>query len=397
MSKGQLSNKIYDAVVIGLGGAGSSSLYYLTQTGRKVLGIEQFNICHKNGSSHGDTRIIRQAYFEGEYYVPFVKDAYSLWDEIEKKSGEKLYHKTKGINISDKKSQLVEKCKKVSDLHGLSYEILNSKEINLRYPFFNIPEHYSGLLEEKAGALFPEKCIETYLNEASKNKADILFDSKVDKIKYDKNNDTYYITYKNVHKNDSLNTVKTKSLILSCGSWMKNILTDNFNINLPLTVDLNYVYYFKLKNQKKLDMFPLYIISNGDCELYGFPDFNNGNGYKISIYHQNMSFTDQSKVIREFSNEKYEYVKSISKNFISEMHNDNMELIKHLTCLYTSTPDKDFLIDYVPGTKENVVVVSACSGHGFKFMSRVGDHAVKLLDKKEQVFPKFKIDRLLKH
>ena len=77
------------------------------------------------------------------------------------------------------------------------------------------------------------------------------------------------------------------------------------------------------------------------------------------------------------------------------MQSENMELIKHLTCLYTSTPDKDFLIDYVPGTKENVVIVSACSGHGFKFMSRVGDHAVKLLDKKEKAIPQFKIDRLL--
>jgi len=389
------SQKVYDTVVVGLGGAGSSSLYYLTQTGRTVLGIEQFDICHKNGSSHGDTRIIRQAYFEGEYYIPFVKEAYSLWDEIEKKSGEKLFFKTKGINIGDSDSQLVEKCKIASDMHGINYEILNNKDINLRYPFFNIPETYSGLLEENAGALFPEKCIETYLNEAIKNKADVLFNCKVEKITYDKEDDMYNIIYNNVNTNDPFNTVKAKSLILSCGSWIKNILTKNFNINLPLTIDLNYVYYFKLKDEKRFDTFPVYIISTADCEFYGFPDFYNEYGYKISIYHQNMSYSDINNVKREFSEEKYEYIKSISKNFLSEMHSDNMELIKHLTCLYTSTPDKDFLIDYIPGTNEKVVIVSACSGHGFKFMSRIGDHAVKLLDKKEKPLPQFKIDRLL--
>src|SRR4051812_44213875 len=107
---------IYDAAVIGLGGSGSSALYHLSQTGRKVLGIEQFTIPHKNGSSHGDTRIIRQAYFEGEFYVPFAQRAYELWAELEKKSGEKLFLQTGALNIGE---NLVSKCKEVCDKHSL--------------------------------------------------------------------------------------------------------------------------------------------------------------------------------------------------------------------------------------------------------------------------------------
>ena len=186
-------------------------------------------------------------------------------------------------------------------------------------------------------------------------------------------------------------------MILSAGSWINQILTENFKITLPFTIDLNFVYYFNLKNFKQYNQFPIYLISYDDCEFYGFPDFNNENGYKMSIYHQNISYSDQSSVKREFRVDKFDNIKRIAKQFLSEIQNDNMELIKHLTCLYTSTPDKDFIIDFVPGTRDNVVIVSACSGHGFKFMSRTGDHAVKLLDKKEKAFPYFKIDRLLKH
>lgn len=218
-----IGKRIYDTIVVGLGGAGSASLYQLSKTGRKVLGIDRFKSPHHNGSSHGDTRIIRQAYFEGEYYVPFVKRAYTLWDELEKETNTQLFMNTGCLNIGTKEDRLVERCKASSDRHNVSYKIMNSKELNENYPFFNtFEDKYSALLEKSGGLLYPEKCVDTFINQARKNKADVAFDTIVENIKYDKQDKLYTLQCGG-------ETYTTKSVVLSCGSWIIEMLK-SFNI-----------------------------------------------------------------------------------------------------------------------------------------------------------------------
>jgi monomeric sarcosine oxidase len=381
-----MSKQVYDSIVIGLGGAGSSALYHLSKTGRKVLGLERFKINHKNGSSHGDSRIIRRAYFEGEYYVPFAKRSYELFDILEAETGNHVFKRVGCLNIGTKKDKLVERCQYAADKHKLEYQILSNKEINSRYPFLNIKDdEYNALLESNAGYLHPELCVESHLNVAKKHNADVFDDSEVKRITYDRDDKTYTIE-------TDKDKFTSRELVISSGAWVNDIL-QNFNIKLPLTIDLNYVYYFKFKD-RDYDDFPIYLISNEDHEFYGFPNLKNGNYFKVSIYHQYLNHENYNQLNREFRKENYDLVFSNCEKFINGFRKDNVELVKTLTCLYTSTKDKDFIIDYLPES-ENVVLVSACSGHGFKFTPAVGEMATNLLDKKVKPFEQFRLNRLI--
>jgi len=121
----------------------------------------------------------------------------------------------------------------------------------------------------------------------------------------------------------------------------------------------------------------------------------NGNGFKFSIYHHNLNFQDVESVAREYNKENYKLILESCRKFIKGFEEDKIEIVKHVTCLYTSTPDKDFIVDYLPGEDKKVVLVSACSGHGFKFTSAIGEMAQRLLDKKDVPLDIFKVDRLL--
>jgi sarcosine oxidase len=384
--------KLYDSVVIGLGGSGSSALYHLAKSGRKVIGLERWTIPHKFGSSHGDSRIIRQAYFEGQFYVPFAKEAYKLWDQLEKDTDTQLFMKTKCLNISTLSDNLVGRCKEVSDLHHLKYNLKTSEEVNRVYPFFSVPNNFHCLEEENAGILFPEKCNLAHLEQAKKYKAQINFNNEVIKISHDlKSNNYEIITNQGIFY--------TNSIVISAGSGVIDLLK-YFNINIPFSVDLNYVFYFKFRKTKQdYGTFPIYLISyDPENEFYGFPDLDNGNGFKVSLYKQHLHFDNEAKVNREHELIKIKnQINNLCIKFIRDFdgfEGQNVYDVNHLTCLYTSTPDKDFIIDYIP-EHERVVLISACSGHGFKFSSRIGEHGANLINKTEKPVEQFKLNRFL--
>jgi sarcosine oxidase len=380
--------KLYDSIVIGLGASGSSALYHLARSGRKVLGLERWTIPHKFGSSHGDSRIIRQAYFEGEYYVPFAKEAYTLWDDLERETKTQLFKKTRCLNISTLSDNLVGRCREVSDLHKLKYSLLTNEQVNTLYPFFSIPNQFHCLEEENAGILFPEICNLAHLELAKKYHAQINFNNEVIKISQHPNSHYEVITNQGIFHTDSI--------VISAGSGLINLL-ENFNIKIPFSIDLNYVYYFKMR--KTFGEFPIYLISyDPENEFYGFPDLQNGNGFKVSLYKQHLQFNSEVQVNREHEISKIKnQINDLCMKFIRDFdgfEGKNVYDVKHLTCLYTSTPDKDFIIDYIPG-HEKVVLISACSGHGFKFSSRIGEHGANLINKKEKAIERFKLGRLL--
>ena len=371
---------IYDSIVIGLGGSGSSCLYQLSKSGRNVLGIERFNINHKNGSSHGDSRIIRQAYFEGEYYVPFAKRAYKIWDKLEKENSIVLFNRVGCLNIGTKEDQLVEKCKFSADKYDLKYELLNNIQINKNYSHFKIPDEYYSLLEYNAGFLYPEKCIESFIK---CSKSEIKTNIYVKKIKYDEG--IYEII------TNDYESYYSKEIVISIGSWANQLLS-NFNIKLPFTIDLNHIFYYDIPG--KNEEFPVYIISNKNFEFYGFPNLN-GNGYKISLYHQHNNYKNIEEVDREIVNLKnLEIINDSGNKFIKNF--ENAKLLNKISCLYTSTPDKDFIIDYIPN-HPSAILISACSGHGFKFTAAIGEEALFLLDKKKDPIEQFKISKYINY
>ena len=175
-------NTSFDIIVAGLGAHGSSVLYHLSKSNKKICGIDRFTPPHSFGSSHGQTRIIRQAYHESPMYVPLVKEAYNLWYELEKNSGEKLLLKTGGIMLGDENASVVTGAKLSAEMHGLDYEYLNAKEIKQKFPAFKPTGETVAVVEKDAGILFPEKCIKANLEQAKINGATLLFNEVVQSI-----------------------------------------------------------------------------------------------------------------------------------------------------------------------------------------------------------------------
>jgi sarcosine oxidase len=169
----------YDAIVVGLGGMGSSAAYHLARRGQRVFGLERFGLAHANGSSHGGSRIIRQAYFEDPAYVPLVLRAYELWDEIERASGEEILTITGGLMMGPEDSRTVAGSIESAREWDLSYEILEAKEIRSRFPAFTPEQGMVGLFEAKAGLVRPERSVAAHARAAEQRGAVLRFDEPV--------------------------------------------------------------------------------------------------------------------------------------------------------------------------------------------------------------------------
>ena len=350
--------EIVDVIVLGLGANGSSALYNLSKTNKNVLGIDRFTPPHNLGSSHGESRIIRQAYHESPMYVPFVLEAYNLWFEIEALANEKLLLKTGGIMLGTETASAVMGAKLSAGLNNIPYEYLNYNELKERYPAFKPSKDTVGVVEKNAGILFPEKCINAFLTQAQKNGAAIHNNEIVLSIN-PKSDYVELITSKG--------TYKAEKLIISAGAWTGELLP---RLNLPLTVERQVLYWFKNNNTRQQsyilpENLPIYIWEYLPGEIfYGFPDL--GNGIKIAHHHAGENIKPD-KLSQDVSETEIASMKKITDRYL----NIDLEYNYSAVCMYTNTPDENFIIDYHPEHK-NIIIASPCSGHGFKFSSLTG-------------------------
>ncbi|MBC7473105.1 MAG: N-methyl-L-tryptophan oxidase [Candidatus Sericytochromatia bacterium] len=361
----------FDVIVVGLGAMGSSACYYLSQNNINVLGLDQFNPPHNFGSSHGETRIIREAYFEHPLYVPLVQRAYDLWEDLQQKTtniksdklennesallSDRLFLKTSGLMLGKKDSGVVSGAKKSAETHNLNYKLFNSDQIKKNYPAFNIPADNIGILENRAGILFPEKCIKKYLEYAKNKGVKINYNEKM--ISWKSNNSNITVTTdKNVYYTDKL--------ILSTGAWIKEIIP---NLKLKITRQVLFWLDTKGNDEFKSEKFPIYICEkNPEKIFYGFPDL--GTGMKIAFHNHGQEIKPDNLDKNIYSDEIKEISDIVGKYFPKLKTN----IIKSEVCMYTNTEDENFIIDYYP-SNNNVIVASPCSGHGFKFSSAIGE------------------------
>ncbi|MDB5022146.1 MAG: N-methyl-L-tryptophan oxidase [Pedobacter sp.] len=344
----------YDVIVLGLGAAGSSSLYHLSKSGKKVCGIDQYSPPHNLGSSHGQSRITRQAYHENPMYVPFIKRAYELWDELAMASGRNLFKRTGGIMLGTANSGVILGAERSAKTHHIPYEYLNSKEIHNRFPVFKTPEDTVGILETNAGILFPEECITANLELAEQNGATIKLEEKI--ISIDHQPGSIAITTSKGH-------YTTEKLIVAAGAWTPELMAE---LELPLTVERQVLFWFLPKSPglKNLDYnsLPVYIWEyTAGKAFYGFP--NLGEGLKIAHHHAG-EITSPGTISKLVGDDEVVAMEHVLRNFLEIEPVFNYAT----TCMYTNTPDNDFIIDYHPFNK-NIIIASPCSGHGFKFAS----------------------------
>lgn len=356
----------YDAIVVGLGAMGSATLYHLARRGQRVLGIEQFRPNHEMGSSHGDSRIIREQYFEHPLYVPLVQRAYTLWRELEEESGKSLMTITGGLMIGPPDGMVVAGTLRSAKSHGLEHEVLDPDETHRRHPAFSIPEDAVAVVDPRAGFLDPQECKSAHIDGALRAGAEVRYEEPLIEWKPDG---------EGVRVHTSAGEYLARGLLVAAGAWDSGLLPE---LKLPLTVERQVAFWFDpLENTGsfKLGRFPIYAYEFSPGILcYGFPRL--ALGVKASIMHGGETAQSPDKIRRTIDDADADAVRASLRPVLSSLA--AAPIRQTGTCLFTNTPDHDFVVDFHPENPQ-VIVSSACSGHGFKFASSIGELQADLM------------------
>ena len=370
-----------DAVVVGLGAMGSATLAELAARGRRVLGLDRFTPPHDLGSSHGKSRIIREAYFEDPRYVPLVQRAYQRWADLERESGRTLMLRTGGLMIGPPRGTLVSGALRSAEAHALPHERMSAAEARAAYPALRVPDDAIVVREPRSGVLFPEGCIAAQLDRARRHGAEFRGDEPA-------------IAWATEGAGVEVRTARCRyraaSLVLCAGAWLARLVPE---LDLPLAVTRQVLFWFEpAANPERFapERFPIFIWEDEPGRfLYGFPDL--GDGIKIAR-HMEGDATDPDRVRREVSADEAKILRAALTRCVPDAEG---KLRQTAVCLYTNTPDQHFIVDLHPGNPQ-VVIASPCSGHGFKFASALGEVLADLATGRAPAFDLglFRLDRL---
>lgn len=369
----------FDVIVIGVGSMGSAACYYLAKSGVKVLGIEQFSIPHDQGSHAGQSRIIRKAYFEHPDYVPLLERAYHNWRQLESETGTQLYFPTGLLYAGKSDGVLVQGVKASAKQYNIQVDALSLAESKIKFPQFHIPVDFEMLFEPDAGLLTPERCILSFTEQAIKAEATIHTQEQL-------------IAWKEVPGcitvTTNKNTYTCAKLIITTGAWTAHVAPE---LKKQLTVTRQ-VLAWAIPYQSDsyaLGKFPCWLIDDAQQPgmYYGFPILPTAQlGGPIGLkaaYHYPGQPTDANQVNRTISKtEETELMQSV-RQYLPEGFT---AIHVSKTCLYTNTPDENFIIDFL-SQNNNVIVAAGFSGHGFKFASVVGEVLSELALKGESKLP----------
>jgi sarcosine oxidase len=351
----------YDVIVAGLGGMGSAASYQLSGRGQRVLGLEKFSPAHDRGSSHGRSRIIRQAYFEGAEYVPLLLRAYELWEQLEQESGQELMTLTGGLMIGREDGGLVSGSVQSADEHDLPYELLDAGEIRACFPAYAPDPETVALYEEKAGFVRPEETVKAHLDRAASLGADLRFEEPVL---------SWEASEEGVRVETPGGSYEAERLVISPGAWAPQLLAD---LGLPLEVTRQVMYWFEPANGLDLflpDRFPIFIWEPDDGNMfYGFPAQDDDRGVKTAFFRAGGVPTTPETIDREVRQGEIDFLRGYLAEHVPDLAGRCLDA---RACMYTNTPDEHFVISPHP---EHPQVTVACgfSGHGYKFCSVVGE------------------------
>ena len=350
-------------IVLGLGGVGSAAAFALAKRGLRVLGIDQFSPPHNRGSSHGETRIIRKSYFEHPSYVPLLCRAYDLWRELELRTGTRLYHATGLLEIGPADGIVIPGVLKSAAEFELPIERLTMSEAKYRYPDLHGDESWSVILEEDAGYLRVEACVQAHLECAAALGAELVIEQKV--IGWETNGS-------GVQVRTADRVYRAAKLILTAGPWAGELL---IKFNIPLRVLHKHLYWYETINNsyREIDGFPCFFYETPAGHFYGFPE-RDSLGLKIAKHSGGEEVDSAIDGLHIKNAEDQSAVETFLSN---NLPNVSRRLTHWTGCYYTMTPDENFIVDTLPNVPQ-VTMVAGLSGHGFKFTSVLGELAADL-------------------
>lgn len=357
----------YDVIVIGTGSMGASACFHIASRGYKVLGLEQFNtVPHDQGSHSGQSRIIRKAYFEHPDYVPLLNRAYENWQQLEELTGERVYFRTGLLYGGPAGHAIIKGVKKAAKEYDIALTSLTTSQREKFQAHFHLDATDEILLEPDAGFLLPEKIISLYSREAIKKGATIQTGEKVLEWKKEKGR---------IKVLTSKASYYAKKLIITAGAWSVEVTKQ---LSVPLRVTRQVIVWVEPTDPLLFSPanFPCWIIATeeGKGAWYGFPylsgsAFPGPAGLKFAL-HYPAEETGADNVNREVTEKEIGMLISEARKYFKAAEN-KVTAVK--TCLYTNTRDENFIIDHLPGYDDNVTIACGFSGHGFKFVSVVGE------------------------
>ena len=342
----------FDAIVLGLGGIGSSALASIADRGTRVLGVDRFEPPHAMGSSHGGSRVIRLAYFEHEGYVPLLREAFEAFDRLARDAGVALIQRVGLLQGGIANNEIVSGTIRAARTHDLRVDAMSGAEATRKFNAFDLPAAWELVYEHDAGFIRPEETIRVQLERARNAGAEIRTNTEV----------THWINHNNgvrVHFADG-STVDTSTLVVCGGAWAPKLLAHDESLRA-----------FNLTPTQQIIV---WLFDDGEGGApYGVPAFEGmgaPHGLKIGIHQHGGSAVDPASMTRSVSDAAAESVRQRVGQFVKVAR--DAEVVASASCLYTESMDGHFIVDSLSPESPNVIVATACNGHAFKFVPVLG-------------------------
>ena len=348
----------YDAIVVGVGGVGSAALFHLARRGARVLGIDRFAPGHDRGSSHGQSRLIRQAYFEHPDYVPLVRRAFELWHELENQSGQTLYREVGLLQVGAADGRSAARRARSALQHDLPIENLSAREAAARFAGFVVPDSCEAVFERRAGYLLVERAVEAHAEQARRLGAELHAGEEVR---------AWRVEPAEVTVETDRASYTADRLVIAGGAWSGRLLVE---LGIPFEVRRKPLYWFRTRSDayradRGCPGF-LYDLPHG-C-FYGVPQID-ALGVKVAQHTGGAAVADPLAVDRQIDPIDFEQVAGFVSQYLCDATTDCTD---HTVCMYTMTPDAHFVVDHHPEHPQ-VVFAAGLSGHGFKFTGVLGE------------------------
>lgn len=352
----------WDVIVIGAGGVGSAALMQLAKAGHRVLGIDRYPPAHDQGSSHGKTRVIRQAYFEHPSYVPLLRRAYELWDDLEESVDRRLFFRTGLVEMGPIDGVVIPGILESAKEYDLPIEHLHANEAMRRWPGMGGEEDWQAVIEKNAGFLRVESCVEAHLELAKKLGAQLQHSLEVQSWRSDGDS---------VEVRTTNGVERAARLLIASGPWSHQAVPE---LQPHLRILLKQQYWMQPSRDGMTleDGFPCFFHETPDGFFYGFPAMGDS-GVKVARHSGGIEIDSPTPDV-QIDKEDRRLVDTYLRKYMPGVQ---PQLVSQAKCYYSTTPDEHFIVDRLP-QDENVTVVAGLSGHGFKFTSVLGEIAGRL-------------------
>ena len=374
----------FDAIVVGLGAHGSAAAAELSRRGLRVLGLERFRRGEAMGSSGGRTRMIRIAHYESPAEVPLVRASWERWRALEAETGTSLLAPTPGLYAGPAESAVVAGSLAAARGGAVGHSVLDADAIRARWPVFAPSDDSVGVVDEGAGVLRADRAIEAHLVAAERLGAALRFDARAVDWRPAPGGGVEVATEDGA-------VVGADRLVLTAGPWTSWFVPD---LALPLVVERQPVVWLQPAagfpaNELALGRLPIWLWATPTGTMYGFP-WDDELGLKVAMHHGG-AVAEPDEVDRVVGPAD----EAVVRRFVAErMPAMDGPIRSSTVCLYTNTPDDEFVIDRHPAAP-GVAFASACSGHGFKFAPVVGEILADLVTERPSAhqLERFRADR----